>query len=311
MGKTVFRPGEIKKKPGEMMLRLVHSYEPVQKAAEPEDVPVYEGPTVEELERQAEDFRVQWEAEKKVMLDKAQADADEIVNKAKDAAFAEIKRQTDQAQVIKSDAQNNAAAILRKAQEDAQQILDNAKNDQDSIRKQASGKGYEEGHEEGFKAGHAEADRLVDRMHVILNEVMVRREEILDETEQQIIELVILMARKVIKVLSENQKSVVMNNVLQALKKVKGRGDVTIRVNLADLKLTSEHTQDFISRVENIRNIHILEDSTVEQGGCIVETDFGAIDARISSQLNELEQKIIEISPIKLVSKSDVLEPNT
>ncbi|MDE6719871.1 MAG: flagellar assembly protein FliH, partial [Treponemataceae bacterium] len=57
-----------------------------------------------------------------------------------------------------------------------------------------------------------------------------------------------------------------------------------------------------------VKGITVLEDSSVERGGCIVETDFGAIDARISSQLAELEEKILEISPIKSVSKSDVVE---
>src|SRR5574344_539387 len=119
MGKTVFRPEEIRKKPGEMMLKLVHSYEQVQKAEEAEEEPVYEGPTIEDLQKQADDFKAKWEVQKQDMLAKAQADADEIVNKAKDAAFDEIKRQTDQAQVIKTDAQNNAASIIKKAQEDA------------------------------------------------------------------------------------------------------------------------------------------------------------------------------------------------
>jgi flagellar assembly protein FliH len=54
----------------------------------------------------------------------------------------------------------------------------------------------------------------------------------------------------------------------------------------------------------------VLEDSSVEKGGCIVETDFGAIDARISSQLSELETKVLEISPIKTVTKSDALNPD-
>jgi flagellar assembly protein FliH len=99
-----------------------------------------------------------------------------------------------------------------------------------------------------------------------------------------------------------------MSNVLQALRKVKGRGDVTVRVNLADVKLTTEHTKEFMDAVENIQNISIVEDSTIDRGGCIVETDFGAIDARIASQLAELEQKILEISPIKSVSKTSGLE---
>jgi flagellar assembly protein FliH len=41
-----------------------------------------------------------------------------------------------------------------------------------------------------------------------------------------------------------------------------------------------------------------------------VETDFGAIDARISSQLAELESQILSISPIKTVGKSEVINPD-
>jgi flagellar assembly protein FliH len=172
-------------------------------------------------------------------------------------------------------------------------------------------KGYDEGHEEGYKDGEAEVNRLVDRMHSMLDAVMQRREDILRDTETQIVELVILMTRKVVKIISENQKSVIMSNVLAALKKVKGRGEVTLRVNLEDVKLTTEHIDEFIKRVENIRGITVVEDSAVEKGGCIVETDFGAIDARISSQLTELENKIMEISPVKTLAKSDVISPET
>jgi flagellar assembly protein FliH len=141
-------------------------------------------------------------------------------------------------------------------------------------------------------------------LHVILEKTLEKRQEILDETEQQIVELVLLIARKVVKVISETQRNVVMQNILQSLRRVKGRGDVTIRVNLADVQLTSEHAKEFMDSVESIKNITVAEDSSVEKGGCIIETDFGAIDARISSQLNELEQKILEISPIKTVTKT-------
>ena len=84
-----------------------------------------------------------------------------------------------------------------------------------------------------------------------------------------------------------------------------------MRVNLADVKLTTEHIKDFIHQDENIKNISVVEDSSVEKGGCIVETDFGAIDARISSQLNELETQILNISPIKTVGKSEVINPDS
>ena len=56
---------------------------------------------------------------------------------------------------------------------------------------------------------------------------MDRRKNILEETEQQIVDLVLLISRKVVKIISENQRNVIMSNVLHALRKVKGRGDVT------------------------------------------------------------------------------------
>ena len=128
---------------------------------------------------------------------------------------------------------------------------------------------------------------------------MDKREQILAETEQQIVDLVLLMTRKVVKVISENQRNVVTSNIIHALRKVKGRADVIVRVNLADVGLTTEHTKDFLAAAENIKGLTVAEDLTVDAGGCIIETDFGSVDARIASQLHELEQRILEISPIR------------
>lgn len=308
MAKTVFRPNEIKACSGSVMLKLPVNFEPEVEEVEAEPVEVYEGPTVEELRKEAEEYKVQWEAEKQSLLDKAQAEAKEIVAKAEQAAFDEVKRQTDQAQVAKTNAEAEAADVLKKANEEAAAIIAQAQEEKQKIHDEAYKTGFDEGREKGYEEGNLEAQRLIDRLHVILDRIMDKRQEILDNTEQQIVELVLLMARKVVKVISENQRNVVMSNVLQALRKVKGRGDVIVRVNLADVKLTTEHTKDFMRAVENIQNITVAEDSSINRGGCIIETDFGAIDARISSQLAELEQKILEISPIKTVAKSSGTE---
>lgn len=310
MAQTVFRPAEVNNTKGEVVLQFTKNFAPpVEEKVE--EVPEYTGPTADDLRKEAEAFKLQWEDEKAKMLAKAQADADQIVKNAEDAAFAQVKHQSDQAAIIKSQAQKEAQDIVEKAKAEAQDIISNAKIEEKSIFEKSKSDGFKAGHEEGYKAGNEEAQRLVERIHKMIEAVQAKRQEILDNTEQQIVNLVILIVRKVVKIMSENQKSVIMSNVLQALKKVKGSGDVTLRVNLADVKLTTEHIKDFIRQVENIKNISVVEDSSVEKGGCIVETDFGAIDARISSQLNELETQILNISPIKTVGKSEVINPDS
>ena len=300
MAKAVFRPGEAKNIEEKVMLPLYKDYSPIEDV-EVEEEEVYTGPTAEDLRREAEEYTLQFEQEKLQLKADAQKEAERIIKAAEDTAFAEVKRQTDQAAVIKADAENEAASIIEKAKAEAAQAQ------HDNLVADARSEGFEQGSSEGYEKGKAEVERLIERMHKVLEAVMQRREEILQDTESQIVELVILMARKVIKILSENQKNVIMANTVAALRKVKTRGNVTLRVNIEDVKLTTAHADEFIQHVENVQGITVQEDSAVEKGGCIVETDFGAIDARISSQLTELENKILEVSPVKNIKRQDPL----
>lgn len=304
MAKQVFRPNEIKLKDNEkkFTLPLLHDYRPHEEKPEVVEE-VYQGPSAEDLRKEAEAFRQGWEIEKQHLLEEANAQADEIIKNAKDAAFEEVKRKTDEASVIKSDAQSQADEIIANAKSEAEKIIQDAHLEEQKIKADAKQDGFRQGHDEGYSAGESEIGRLVERLRKMVEALMLRREEILKETEQQIVELVILMTRKVVKIISETQKTAIMSNVLAALKKVKSRGNVILHVNLEDLKLATANADEFIKRVENIQGITVVEDSTVEKGGCVVETDFGAVDARISSQLSELEEKIMEISPIKSVKK--------
>ncbi|MCQ2612090.1 MAG: flagellar assembly protein FliH [Treponemataceae bacterium] len=303
MAKNVFSPGEIKKIDDKVMLKLTRTFDPIEEEVPEEIIPEYTGPTADDLRREAELFKKNFEDEKQKMLFEAQQEAEQIIKSAEQAAFDEIKRKSDEAAVIKQQAENEAQEIIKAAEARSLEIIQDGERKREQTMGDAYKDGFDKGSEDGYNEGKHEVERLIDRLHLILEKTLDKRQQILDETEQQIVELVLLISRKVVKVISENQRQVVMQNVLQALRRVKGRGDVTIRVNMGDVQLTSEHTKEFMQSVESIKSITIAEDSTVEKGGCIIETDFGAIDARISSQLNELEQKILEVAPIKTVSK--------
>ncbi len=299
MAKTVFRPQETVHLTNAYVLLAPGGDEVVEEIEEAAPALEYEGPTADDLRREAELFKQNWEREKEAMTAAARAEAQDIVAKAEAAAFDEVKRKNDQALKIRRDAESAAEKALREAEAKIQAFEAEAKARVDEVTKAAHKEGFDQGREEGFKEGKNEVERLIDRLHVILDRAMDKRGEILEQTEAQVVELVLLIARKVVKTISENQKNVVLSNVAQALRKLKTRSDVIIRVNLADLQLTTEHAKDFIESAENAKKLSIVEDMGVDRGGCIIETDFGEIDARIQSQLHELEEKILDISPIK------------
>ncbi|MFP3088778.1 flagellar assembly protein FliH [Treponema sp. TIM-1] len=311
MTKAVFRPGEVALSDEKVFLEPPYTFAELSHLAPPEEnseeiqlMEEYTGPTAEELRQAAEEFKAQWDAEREKMIKSAQAAADQIIKDAEEKALREINEKTEEAHNLKQEAEAEAERILAEAREKAAAIEADSHSAIENERKEVESQSREAGREAGFAEGKAEVERLIERTRTVLERAQDKRMEILGETEQQIIDLVLLISRKVIKIISENQRNVVISNVVQALRKVKGRGNIIIRVNLVDVKLTTEHTKKFIQLLEGTQSVQVVEDSSVDPGGCIIETDFGEVDARISSQLAELESKILEMSPIKTMTKS-------
>jgi len=306
MLKAVFRPQELVPLQEKMLIDPPTSFSdlahlaPKEEVAEAlEDVEEYTGPTADDLRREAEMFKTQWESEKERMISDAKAQAEKIIQDAQDTAQNELQSKTDEGLLVKQQADADAKKIIDDANKKIKEMEDTVRKTLDGELNAARDKGREEGKETGYAEGKAEVERLISRTQTMLERAQDKRGEILAESEKEIIDLVLMIARKVIKVLSENQEGVIISNVIQALRKVKTKGTCLIRVNMDDLQLATEHKQEFINLVEGAKDVQILEDTTVDKGGCIIETDFGEIDARISSQLAELETKILELSPLQ------------
>ena len=297
MAKNVFKPTEITLLTNRAVIDAPKQEETQLESAE--EVVEYTGPTADDLRREAEAFRAQWEEEKQKMVSTAHEQATQIVEDARRQAEEELAHGREVATRTLLEAEDKAKSIEETAESRAEERASEAKRKVDDIRKKATEQGKSDGRAEGYRQGEAELKRLVDRLHSIINATIEKRSGIIEESETQLIDLVLLVAKKVVKVISESQKNVVVNNVLEALKKLKNKCDVTIRVSLSDLELTTEHTEDFVKMVENVTSVTIMEDSSVGSGGCVIETDFGHIDARISSQLHEIEERIKEIAPIR------------
>jgi len=316
MFKAVFRPMELVPLPDKVKIDLPTSYPeiahlaPVEEVEEVKsDIDEYKGPTADDLRREAELFMSHWEDEKEKMFSLAKNEADKIIQNAHKTAAAEAKRITDEAYVLKMQAEAEAKQIMAQSEARAKDIELEMKQNIDAERKAALEESREAGKAEGYAEGKAEVDRLIERTQTMLERAQNKRAEILSETEKQIVDLVLLIARKVIKVISENQRNVIKSNVIESLRKIKSKGDIVIRVNLADLKMAAEHKEDFIRLIEKPQSLQIVEDTSVDSGGCIIETDFGEIDARIASQLNEMETKLLEISPVTLLKKTNTPPP--
>lgn len=261
-------------------------------------IDVYQGPSIEEMEAELERYRRETEEEVNRMIAEAQAKVQKIQEEGKQAAFKELQDAREEIKAEMEKFRRDSEREIERGKFEAEKMIKDAELKVSEIEHEAYKKGYEAGREEGYKEGQAEVMRLIDRLGTIVSTAVDIREDIIGSSEKLMTEMILMIARKVIKDEIVERREVVINNIKDALKRVKDRDRVDIRVNFADLDMTTAHKDELIKMMESLKKVNIYEDSRVERGGCIIETDVGAVDARISTQLDTIEEAIRNTSSI-------------
>ncbi len=69
----------------------------------------------------------------------------------------------------------------------------------------------------------------------------------------------------------------------RVLQKLSNRERVIVRVNRNDYVRVKEMKEEFLREIDGLGYLEIQEDPRVKEGGCLVETVFGSIDAQIET----------------------------
>ncbi len=157
---------------------------------------------------------------------------------------------------------------------------------------------FKEGYDKGFQACKNELEdnytkRLIDKneeFNAILKSIeqnILNYEEAFDNL---VIKTSIKIAEKIIRIKAGEEKFI--HRILhESLKKVIQANEVIIRINPSDHDLLFNNNEEFIIG-ETFKNIKFEKDERIEKGGCFIETEIGNVDARLSSQLSELQQTL-------------------
>ncbi len=307
MSKLVFSEKEVSQQKKAFILELPEKYKKYQQIdelaefeldAEGNIVEQYTGPSIEEIEAELQRYREETEEEIKQRLKDAETERQKIIDEGKSEAFRLIQDAKEKVRKEEESARLESHQIVERAKLEVERMVKEAEMRVADIEHEAYQKGYNAGREIGYREGQGEVRRLIDRLGTILGNAIDVREQIVRESEKLMVEMILMIARKVIKDEIIERKEVVLNNIREALARIKERDRVDIRVNFADLELTTAHKDEIVKMMESLRKVNIYEDSRVDRGGVIIETDVGAIDARISTQLKEIEQAIRDAKPL-------------
>ncbi|MEA3436145.1 MAG: FliH/SctL family protein [Thermodesulfobacteriota bacterium] len=154
----------------------------------------------------------------------------------------------------------------------------------------AYAKGFARGEKAGIKSGNEKIESVVNRINKGLSELTKMRQNIYLETEQEMVKLAMAIARKIVCNEIRINKNTVVNVVKEAVKKVQGSERVKVKLSNKDFQFIKSEKPVIIDKITNIENVGFEIDDSISDGGCIIETESGDIDARIEKQFQAVEE---------------------
>lgn len=158
------------------------------------------------------------------------------------------------------------------------------------LRKKAYEEGFQKGYSEGLSQAKGRMEEALGRLEAILRELEDFRRRAFGRAEEEILELAIAVAKKVLRRELMSDRQWVLRTLKEAIEKVTEGDTVKIYLSPDDIDLVKEHQGELLEGVKGPRGVVLHADPGITPGGCFIETEFGHIDARLESQLEAIAQ---------------------
>lgn len=176
--------------------------------------------------------------------------------------------------VIKADQYQSlvdAEGIIASAQEKARRIIEAAGQERESQKH----RGYEDGLLEGRREM---AERMIDAVG--------RNVDYFSHMEQKVVSVVIEALKKILGEMDHQE--VILKTVQNALAVVRNQAKVTLRVCPDEAAYVRSRVAEILKQYPGVSYLDVSPDPRLQEGGCILETEMGVVDASVDVQLEAI-----------------------
>lgn len=171
---------------------------------------------------------------------------------------------------------------------DDRNLISRAREEAQNIKEAAAKEGYQEG------LMQAKAD-LQDVKNAIAS-FAGAKQEVFEYIAPDILEISVEIAQKIIKKELQQDPTIILDNIMEILKGLsKEESKITLRVNPAQVSLLKSEIPNVMGTVGLDAKVLIVPDESIMEGGCMVTTTNGVIDATIETQLAIISEALKEI----------------
>ena len=154
----------------------------------------------------------------------------------------------------------------------------------DKVAEEIKNKAYEEGRQKGKDEALQELEPKYLAMKAIFDQWNENKESFLTELESEAVELALAVERKIVGYEIQKSNEPLKHVIEEAMKMIHDRKNLRIRASNEDVEYFKQGANDFLETFGE--NIEVIGDSNIHQGGCVIETCIGKVDADVETRWN-------------------------
>lgn len=168
---------------------------------------------------------------------------------------------------------------------DDRNLISRAQEEADTIKETAA--------KEGYRAGIEQAESDIIALRSKIADFISSKQEVFEFIAPDILEISVDIARKIIKKEVEQDPQVILNSIVDVMRTLsKEEPRITVKLNPLQVDLVKTELPEYISSMGIDAKITVIGDDLIEEGGCILNTNNGIVDASIDTQLEIIKEAL-------------------
>ncbi|MBG9793156.1 flagellar biosynthesis protein [Paenibacillus dendritiformis] len=212
-----------------------------------------------------------------------------ILDDARSFAEEHLRQATEEAERLKEEAQSQIDAWWEERRLQDEQIIE-------STRRES----YETGYQEGMARAEQEIkeayERKIAEAEAVLRQAYQAKEQLIQEAEPFVVSLSCAVAEKIIQKQLSVEPEIVLELARKTLSRKRESGTITLCVSPEQFAYVHAAREELNLAVDSQAELQIIPDSSVNDGGCVVRSALGSIDARIDTQLTEIKKALMQVA---------------
>ena len=193
--------------------------------------------------------------------------------------------------------QAQAQAMIDDAQAQIDEMMENARREIEKERRQALEDANKLGYDDGYKAGHAEADEMKRELDAEKQRLHQEYDSLVEDLEPRFIDTITEVYSQVFGIELADNRDILLHLIDSTLRQVETSKTFIVHVSKEDYPFVNMKKQELTEGATAGKGIvEIIEDIALAQGACLIETDGGIFDCGVDTQLQQLTNRLRVLS---------------